>query len=94
MKMDVNVMEGKSLVNNEFETSCQITFAKKLGEEPMKPILKDTWEELKKRHHLTCGHLNINGKYSGCILDYLEPTKCKGPWEPSKNLSYIFNFWN
>ena len=75
MQIDANVVEGKSLVENKYETSCQITFAKKLGEEPMKPILKDTWEELKKRHHLTCGHLNINGKYSGCILDYLEPTK-------------------
>jgi hypothetical protein len=72
MKLDGNVIEGKSLVDNQPETSCQITFA----EEPLKLNLKYTWEQLKKENYLKCGHLKIDGKYSGCVLDYLEPTIC------------------
>ena len=90
MEIDVNVMEGKSLVDNQLETSCQITFAEDLGQDIMKPVLKDAWNELKKEHHFTCAHLKIDGKYSGCLLDYLQPTKCKGT---SKTIKYgVFSY--
>ena len=90
MKLDANVLEGKSLVENNIETSCQITFAKKFGEEDMKPLLKDTWHQLKKEHHFTCAHLKIDGKYSGCVLDYLQPSVCTGPWDAPLNNKHTY----
>lgn len=34
------------------------------------------WELLKNEYGLTCAHLNVNGKYDGCILNYLAPSVC------------------
>jgi len=85
MQMDANVIEGKCLVENALENSCQITFSKKLGEEPMKPILKNTWSALKKDNGLTCAHLKISGKYSGCVLDYFQPRLIMPRWNKIKS---------
>ena len=78
INLDSNVIPGKSLVDNNFENSCQITFSKQLGELRYKPVLKYAWNKLQYENKLTCGHLKIEGKFSGCILDYLTPSLCPG----------------
>lgn len=60
--------------NNKFiiENGCNIKFI----EFPKHLSLKNTWKILKNNHKLTCAHLEIPGKYTGCIYNYLRPTSC------------------
>ena len=41
-----------------------------------KDEIKHTWEILKNKYNFTCAHLNIQGKYNGCVLDFIQPTLC------------------
>ena len=34
------------------------------------------WSLLKKKYNFECAHLKVENKFSGCVLDYIEPTKC------------------
>ena len=34
------------------------------------------WDKIKNRYNFTCGHISVGNNFDGCILDYLEPTKC------------------
>ena len=34
------------------------------------------WKPLKTKFNLSCAHLEINGGYIGCILNFIEPSKC------------------
>ena len=60
--------------NDKFitENGCNIKFI----EFPKNQSLKNTWEILKINHELTCAHLEIPGKYTGCIYNYLRPSSC------------------
>ena len=39
------------------------------------------WDSLRDQYGLTCAHLNVQGVYSGCILDYLRESRCPGAIE-------------
>ena len=54
------------------ENGCSIILS---GIKPEK-IEEKIWNPLKGKFNLNCGHLNIHGKYIGCILNYLQPSKC------------------
>ena len=41
-----------------------------------KKELDDLWQILKSRYDFKCAHLNLEGIFSGCILDYLRPSLC------------------
>ncbi len=41
-----------------------------------KKELNDLWQILKSRYDFKCAHLNLEGIFSGCILDYLRPSLC------------------
>ena len=34
------------------------------------------WKILKDKYNFECAHLNIQGKFDGCILNYLSESKC------------------
>lgn len=36
------------------------------------------WPSLQQRHQFQCAHINVTGLYSGCIINYLQPSKCPG----------------
>ena len=70
------VNHNKSIVkeNNKLiiENGCNIKFI----ELQKNLTLKKTWEILKKNHCLNCAHLEIPGKFSGCIYNFIRPSNC------------------
>ena len=39
-------------------------------------INKQFWNQLRQRYNLQCAYLNVQGKFTGCINDYLNQSKC------------------
>ena len=60
--------------NNQYslEKGCTITFA------GLKPELIKTkvWNPLQQQFDLQCAHLDILGKYKGCIYNYINKSSC------------------
>ena len=71
--IDCRLIETNSLVDNKIEKGCLITLGEKWNN---KLNLKSFWDIIKKDY--TCAHLDIPGKFNGCILDYLSYSKCPG----------------
>ena len=55
-----------------YEKGCRILF------NSHKPdmINKLFWNKLQRRFDLQCAYLNVQGKFLGCINDYLNESKC------------------
>ena len=74
-----SVTNNKSVICNQdkcwLETGCRLIF----GGISKKDLQSQIWNPLQTKYGLSCAHLNIQGVYSGCILDYLRETKCQGP---------------
>ena len=62
--------------NNEFimEKGCRI----KMGSHKPEIINSDLWNQLKNEYNLKCAHLEVEGKYRGCIINYLRDSNCPG----------------
>ena len=58
--------------NYIIETGCQIKFGSH------NPYLFNSlfWEKLKNAFHLKCAHLEVEGKFKGCIYDYFLSSQC------------------
>ena len=41
-----------------------------------KDEIQTLWTILKSKYNFKCAHLNLDGIFSGCILDYLRPSLC------------------
>ena len=73
-----SVTENISIVpyKNEYkiEKGCRIIF------NSHKPDMIDNifWSKIKNTFDLTCAHLNVEGKFKGCIYDYLRKSDCPG----------------
>ena len=71
-----SVTPNKSVCCNKkkcwIENGCSITLC---GLKPDQ-IEKKIWNPLKSKYDLKCAHLNIHGYYIGCILNFLEPSRC------------------
>lgn len=54
------------------ETGCQIKFG---SHHPLliNPLF---WSKLKSTFQLQCAHLEVEGKFKGCIYDYFTVSKC------------------
>ena len=39
-------------------------------------INPDFWENLQKKYNLQCAHFIVQGKFKGCINDYLKESNC------------------
>ena len=78
-KISCHVSPNWSVVCNDVkqdqydvETGCQIKFGNH------SPYLINTlfFNKLKHRFGLTCAHLEVEGKFKGCIYNYFQPTRC------------------
>jgi hypothetical protein len=75
-KIMCSVSENISVISykNEFkiEKGCNIIF------NSHKPTMinHNFWNSIKKEFNLTCAHLKVEGKYKGCINDYLRDSIC------------------
>ena len=67
-------------MNNQLELGCTITMDKQYEN---KEKLKKVWEIVESSSEkaylikkYTCAHLKIDGRFSGCIFNYLKDDKC------------------
>jgi len=56
------------------ENGCQI----KMGSHDSSTINTNFWIGLKNTFGLNCAHLEVEGKFKGCIYDYLRGSNCPG----------------
>ena len=73
-----HVTENHTVINNlgkySIENGCQI----KIGSHNSKLIDTNFWIQLKNKFSLKCAHLEVEGKFKGCIYDYLRSSNCPG----------------
>lgn len=74
-----SVTENITVVSNNngkfiLEKGCRI----KMGSHKPEIINNHLWNKLKNEYNLTCAHLHVEGKYKGCILNYLTDSNCPG----------------
>jgi hypothetical protein len=76
-----SVTENQSVICNRdkcwLETGCRLVF----GGISKQDLQTRIWDSLRDQYGLTCAHLNVQGVYSGCILDYLRESRCPGAIE-------------
>ena len=58
----------------KLENGCQIKF----GSHAPDMIDTNFWIKLKNKFGLNCAHLHVEGKFKGCIYDYLRNSNCPG----------------
>ena len=54
------------------ENGCQIKF----GSHPPQMLNSLFWTKLKNAFRLQCAHVHVEGKFKGCIYDYLRGSNC------------------
>lgn len=77
--IDGRLIDTFSIIDNGFEKGCLITLDKNFIN---KNSLTYFWNKIKMDY--TCAHLDINGHYNGCILDYLYKDNCPGSYKKNK----------
>jgi hypothetical protein len=63
-------LNGKYIMEN----GCQI----KMGSHDPSLIDTNFWIRIKNKFSLSCAHLEVEGKFKGCIYDYLRGSNCPG----------------
>ena len=56
------------------EKGCRI----KMGSHKPDIINKEFWNKIKNKYNLDCAHLHVEGKFKGCIYDYIRDSNCPG----------------
>lgn len=74
--IDGRIINTNNLVDNKFEKGCLITLNENYID---KNLLKNFWNKIKNDY--TCAHLDINGHFNGCILNYLYNDMCPGSFK-------------
>ena len=56
----------------ELEYGCRLT-------QPIsnKQDVAVLWEKLKEKYNFGCGHIKVGDIFDGCVLDFLNPSKCE-----------------
>ncbi len=71
-----SITENRSVVEQgkefDIEIGCQIKF----GNHNPDLIDQTFWDNLKKEFGLSCAYLHVEGKFKGCIYDYLRLSAC------------------
>ena len=67
----VDVTSNISMQWGKPEWGCRIVQPLETKED-----VKTVWSLLKSEYGLRCGHLNVSGKFDGCVLDYIAPSQC------------------
>lgn len=66
---DCRVIETASVVENKIENGCVIT----MDTFKDKTQLVNLWKIIKKNGNYNCAYMKIDGQFSGCINDYIDP---------------------
>ncbi len=67
----VSPNQTKICKNNtcHIENGCDITITEDAD-------IPKIWKDIKNYANINCAHINIHGKYKGCILNYLRESSC------------------
>ena len=73
-----SVVENRSVVCDEdrgcrVEAGCRILFNRMSQGQ-----IAAAWQQLRIDHVLTCAHLSVPPVFSGCVWDFLRPSRCPG----------------
>ena len=70
------------------ENECQLEIGCRVRFHEHNPSLFHPifWSQLKEHFGLTCAHLDINGKFKGCIYDYFRNSSCPGNIQCSSDM--------
>ena len=69
-----DVTENVTIVDNNVELGCRIV----LASENAKIHVERIWNHVSKESNLTCAHVTEGEVTSGCVLDFISPSKCPG----------------
>ena len=58
-------------VNPKKEYGCRIVSSVKKCSD-----IENMWTKLKDEYNFDCAHLSVGDKYKGCVLDFIQPSKC------------------
>lgn len=73
-KIDARVTPNVSIHDKKIEYGCSVRLP---GTDQTKETIKRAWEVVKLSGRYNCAHLEIEGKYSGCALNYIySPSFC------------------
>jgi hypothetical protein len=78
LKIPCLVSSNKSIIRSNgkhiIENGCQI----KMVSHDSEVIDTNFWIKTKNKFGLSCAHLEVEGKFKGCIYDYLRSSNCPG----------------
>ena len=64
-------------ISSNISTTPDIEYGCRLHQSiTSKKDLENIWSLLKTKYDFNCAHLKVGDAYDGCILNYLEPSKC------------------
>ena len=72
VKANETVLSSDDTDAYRIEHGCQIKF----GSHALTLLTPTFWHALQHRFALTCAHLEVEGKYKGCVYDYFRRTEC------------------
>lgn len=76
----VLVRANTSTMPGGVESGCQIMKSVDHGGE-----VKKLWQLVSREFGFGCGHVKIDGRFSGCVLDFIRPSACPGVSKELKN---------
>ena len=68
-KISPNITKICKNRNCHLENGCNITITEDAN-------IPKIWKDIQRNCNVRCAHLNIHGKYKGCILNYLRESSC------------------
>lgn len=67
----------KSLVRSNISTQPQLEHGCQIVQSSQsKHGIKNVWELLRNKYKFQCAHVTVGNSFTGCILDFIEPSKC------------------
>jgi hypothetical protein len=67
----------KSLVRSNISTQPQLEYGCQIIQSSQsKHEIKNVWELLRNKYRFQCAHVKVGNSFEGCILDFIEPSKC------------------
>ena len=64
-------------INSNISATPKIEYGCRLYQSiSSKNDIEKLWNLLKDKYDFKCGHLKVGNSFDGCILNYLQPSKC------------------
>ena len=68
-----DISRNLTVIGGQYESGCRITSTVNSRSD-----ISKIWDIVGGVDNVRCGHLKVDGSYSGCVLDYLRTSLCPG----------------